>query len=199
MSLERLSRKAASESLRALGAHLDEDDRFDALAVHLLGVGVRAWGEHDVERAGGVSRETFAFRRMRGWRSGSFTNGPTIDWIRSTVCDSRFEPTSSTSVTASGEVPEVEVLDGRDFDAAVLEASAGLSTPALWALHHVARPRAEGLPLRVVADRLGMSVGETRARLERLRDELGMPARAWELAADLSRVDLDATRVGWAA
>jgi hypothetical protein len=197
--LERLSRKAAADSLAAIGGHVREDDRFDALAVSLLGVGVRAWLEHDVGLAGGVSRETFAFRMMRGWRGGSFSNGPTIDWIRSSVRDSRFEPDVVTVLTHDGVVPEVATEGLGDFDGAVLDVSAGLSTRALWTLHHVARPRAEGDPLVVVARGLDMAVAEAGALLEALRVELGDAARARRARGDVSVVDVDPARVGVAA
>lgn len=151
--LEKLSRKAANDSLRAHGAHLS-DDQFDHLAVHLLTVGLRAYDEFDAELAGGVSRETYAFRAMRGYRQGRFTEGPYIDWLRTHIRDSRFEPEGSVSVTELGELPERETHEVPALEEVVEHYAAGLSGRDAWTLRHVATALASGFTLAEVVDGL---------------------------------------------
>lgn len=171
--LEKLSRKAANDSLGARGGHLAED-QFDSLAVHLLGIGVRAFERFDsaltVSDRDGFS---FAYRSMRGYRQGLFTEGPYIDWLRANIRDSRFEPEGETSVTQTGELPERPALDQESFERAVEDASAALSSRALWTLHHVMRPIAtQGRSRVAVALDLAIPLGEVFDRLEELESEL---------------------------
>ena len=102
------------------------------------------------------------------------TEGPYIDWMRTHVRDARFDPEMSTSVTETGELPEEPdgVLAGGTFDEAVLDVSWGLSTRALWTLHHLARPIAQGRPRAVVAGELGIEVREALELLLELETEL---------------------------
>jgi hypothetical protein len=173
LSLEALSRKAANDSLQAKGGHL-ADDQFDSLAVHMLEIGARAFGRFDPELT--VSDRdgfSFAYRAMRGYRGGRFTEGPYIDWLRSNVRDSRFEPEGSTSVTETGELPERPALDPESFERAVEDASASLSSRALWTLHHVMRPIAtEGKSRVLVALEVGIPLAEVFDRLDELESEL---------------------------
>lgn len=151
--LEKLSRKAANDSLGAYGAHLAED-QFDSLAVHLLSIGVRAFERYDVALAGGVSRETQAFRAMRGYRKGSFTDGPYKDWLRTHVRDLRFEPRGSTAVTESGELPESGAPEKLELDTIVEQYAIGLADRDAWTLRHVAVALAGGFTLRQVVEGL---------------------------------------------
>lgn len=151
--LEKLSRKAANDSLRAHGAHLSED-QFDSLAMHLLRLGLRAWERYDVEMAGGVSRETHSFRAMRGYRLGSFTDGPYVDWLRTHIRDSRFEPEGSVSVTEFGDLPEGEPHEQHELEEIAEHYAGGLSERDAWTLRHVATAIASGLTLRDVVEGL---------------------------------------------
>lgn len=151
--LEKLSRKAANDSLRARGAHL-ADDQFDSLAVHLLALGVRAYERYDVALAGGVARETYAFRAMRGYRQGKFTEGPYFDWLRTHVRDSRFEPAGSVSVTELGTMPETEAHDEMRVELVLEQYAAGLSERDSWTLRHVATAIASGYTMAEVVERL---------------------------------------------
>jgi hypothetical protein len=171
--LEKLSRKAANDSLGSHGAHLAED-QFDSLAVHLLSLGVRAWKRYDVELAGGVSQETHAFRAMRGYRQGLFTDGPYVDWLRTHVRDLRFEPKGSISVTELGELPESVALEAAEIETVIAHYALGLAEREAWTLRHVATALAGGYTLtRVVegllsdlADALAPQLpDETRSRL----------------------------------
>jgi len=151
--LEKLSRKAANDSLRTHGAHLAED-QFDSLAVHLLGLGVRAFERYDVSLAGGVSRETHSFRAMRGYRQGRFTEGPYVDWLRTHIRDSRFEPSGSVSVTELGELPESAALEESALETIVEHYAVGLGARDAWTLRHVATAIASGYTLVEVIEGL---------------------------------------------
>jgi hypothetical protein len=167
--LEKLSRKAANDSLRTHGAHLS-DDQFDSLAVHLLALGLRAYERYDVSLAGGVSRETHSFRAMRGYRQGRFTEGPYVDWLRTHIRDSRFEPAGSSQVTETGTLPEHEVYEEPRLEHIVESYAAGLSDREAWTLRHVASAIATGNTLLEVvegllgdlADALSPLVGDQR-------------------------------------
>lgn len=153
--LEKLSRKAAYDSLRAHAGYL-ADDQLDSLAIYLLGLGIRAWERYDERLAGGISRETHAYRAMRGYHKGRCTDGPYIDWLRTHVRDSRFEPEGSVAVTESGELPEGSFeLDEKLEVEAVVESYAGLLPEReAWTLRHVATALARGSTLAEVVDEL---------------------------------------------
>lgn len=178
MRLERLSRRAAHDALRAHGAHLP-DDQFDALAVHLLGIGVQAYASYDPDLASGVSRETYTYRAMRGYRrGGSLTDGPYIDWLRRHVRDSRFEPERVVALSDDGTLPEPVVEDVEpELETIVEQYAGGLSERDAWTLRHVAAAIAHGLTLvevvegllRDLADAIGPQIGRSRG----LQPDLG--------------------------
>lgn len=172
VTLDKLSRKAADDSMRAHGGHVTEDDRFDSLAMHLLETGVRAWRTYDTALAGGVSRETHAYRKMRGWRAGNFTNGPYIDWVRRTVRDSRFEPDIRTVLTTDGTLPDIETEHDDTLDA-VIAGLTHLGSMARWALTNIARPMAEhDRTIAEAARNARVSVAFAEVAMATLADEL---------------------------
>jgi hypothetical protein len=175
--LERLSRKAAHDSLSAHGGHLS-DDQFDSLAVHLLEIGVKAFCRYDVSAAGGISPETYAYRRMRGYRRGRITDGPYIDWLRTHVRDSRFEPASATMLTELGDLPELAFGAEPELEDVVEHLAGGLAEREAWTLRHVAAAIAQGVTLIEVveglladlADALGPALGLSRRSTISARD-----------------------------
>src|SRR5262245_58948630 len=95
LSLEALARRGAYDSMGKKGAPRDglSEDQFDSLSCHLLGIGIRAFRAYDRELS--ISEgDAFnhAYRSMRGYSGGHFTEGPYIDWLRTNIRDSRFEP-----------------------------------------------------------------------------------------------------------
>lgn len=154
VSLEAMSRKAANDSLSAKGGHL-ADDQFDSLAVHLLGIGIRAFERFDeTQTMSDRDGFSFAYRAMRGYRDGRFTEGPYVDWLRTSVRDSRFEPDAVTAVTETGELPERHEIDAQALEAVVEHYAGGLPEREAWTLRHVATAIAEGLTLVEVCNRL---------------------------------------------
>lgn len=188
MSLEALARKAADDSMGVKGAPRDGigEDQFDALACDLLRIGIRAFHAFDREltvSAGDAFNH--AYRSMRGYRGGSFTEGPYIDWLRTNIRDDRFEPKASTSVTATGELPDGAVTPHQSFDELVSEVSARLSTRSLDALYRFGRPIVEdGMRVREVAEEHDVAPEYVRGRLAELGRELGV-------APDADAADLD--------
>jgi hypothetical protein len=180
VSLEKLARQAAYDSMDAKSAPRDGigEDQFDALSCHLLGVGIRAFNSFDGSLT--VSEgDAFnhAYRSMRGYRSGRMTEGPYIDWLRTNVRDSRFEPEGSTSVTVTGELPESEMYEESALEVVAEQYAGGLSERDAWTLRHVATALATGLTLREVVQGL----------LGDLADALApqLPERAVTLSPDL--------------
>lgn len=155
VSLEALSRRAANDALRRFGQHLP-DDQFDALACHLLDKrGVPAFRRYDPERSlSHGDAFNYAYRQMRGWRAGSFTDGPTKDWMRTNLHDRRFEPEVYASVTETGDLPERHKLDAQAIQDVAEHYAGGLPEREAWTLRHVASAVAEGLTLVEVCDRL---------------------------------------------
>lgn len=153
LRLEKLSRSAALDSMSAKGGYL-ADDQFDALAASLLEIGVRAFERYDPELAGGVAQETYAYRAMRGYRGGQLTEGPYTDWLRTNVRDSRFEPDMVTSLTDTGDLPELEEAERMAIDDLVERHARGLNERDAWTLRHVAAALAGGLRLEEVIEGL---------------------------------------------
>lgn len=173
ITLERLSRKAASESLRAHRAHLDEDDRFDDLAIHLLETGIRAWHRFNPTGYPDVARETYAYRAMRGHRAGTFTDGPYLDWMRRTVRDSRFEPDIVTSLTTDGDLPENACTETESVRAVAWALARGLDPYNAWTLLELVVPMVEdGIGIADAADHAGLTLCEALDRIDALSFQL---------------------------
>lgn len=174
ITLERLSRKAAVESLRAHRAHLDDDDdRFDALAIHLLEIGVRAWHRFDPHGYPDVARETYAYRAMRGHRAGTFTDGPYLDWLRRTVRDHRFEPDVVTSLSSEGDLPETPVHETETVRAYAWTIARNLDPYNARTLLELVVPMIEDdLGHREAAERAGLTPGEAHDRIDSLARQL---------------------------
>lgn len=161
--LERLSRDAAQESLSARGGYLT-DDQFDSLAMHLLELGIRAFERYDVElatftdpRSGEtsvMSRDVYAYRMMRGYRHGRLTEGPYVDWLRTHIRDSRFEPEGSVALTELGVLPESEAHEESELEAVIEHYAGGLSDREVWTLRHVAAAIASGHTFHEVVEGL---------------------------------------------
>lgn len=198
ITLERLSRKAAHESLRAHRAHLDEDDRFDDLAIHLLETGIRAWHRYDPTGYPDVARETYAYRAMRGHRAGTFTDGPYLDWMRRTVRDNRFEPDIVTSLTTDGELPETHAVETETVRAVAWSIARTLDPYNAQTLLELVVPMVEdGIGIADAADHAGFTIGEARDRLDSLAHQLPdlRPVRRLTPAPALTTIFTDALRL----
>jgi len=160
--LEKLSRKAANDALQAHGGHLSED-QFDSLAMHVLGLGVRAYEAYDEALSGGVGRDTYAFRAMRGYRYGSFTDGPYVDWLRTNIRDSRFEPEGSISLTELGDLPERMSEHEHAPEEVAEHYAVGLSERDAWTLRHVAVALAGGHTMQQVIETLLVDLADALA------------------------------------
>jgi hypothetical protein len=91
---------------------------------------------------------------MRGYRDGRFTDGPYVDWLRTNVRDSRFEPEAVASVTDTGELPDNPSPEADAIDAVIESLAGGLSERSAWTLRHVASALAGGLTLDEVCEGL---------------------------------------------
>lgn len=177
-SLEALAQKAVVDSMAVKGAPRDGigEDQLDALACHLLRIGIRAFHAFDREltvSAGDAFNH--AYRSMRGYRGGAFTEGPYIDWLRSSIRDSRFEPDGTTSVTATGELPDGGFTPPKSFDELASEVSSRLTTRTLDALYRFGRPIVEdGMRIREIAIEHDVAPAYVRERLAELGAELGL-------------------------
>lgn len=188
LTLEALSRRAAEHSLAATGSHIDEDDRADSLALHLLEAGIRAWERFDPDVYADVRRETYAYRAMRGYRGGTFTEGPAIDWLRRTVRDRRFEPEVSTVLTADGSIPELDTIENDPSLRFALRTVGGrLSERSRETLERLVAPVVleDGVTLPEAAKRAGIPLADAVPRIAELRDEL--------VAAGFRILELDQT------
>jgi hypothetical protein len=105
---------------------------------------------------------------MRGYRKGRFTEGPYVDWLRTHIRDSRFEPIGSAQVTETGVLPEHESYEEPGLEHVVESYARGLSERGAWTLRYVATALASGVHLVEViegllsdlADELSPFVGE---------------------------------------
>lgn len=146
--LTKICRKAIVDYYAETGGSLGGDRLEDAIAF----VRERVLGElgiYDRALAGGVSPETFTYRRAR-FR--------VVDWLRSKAeglefGDARSGSQGRVTLTATGELDTSGAADDR-VEWAVERLAVGLSERSRWTLRHVASAAAEGLTMREVLDGL---------------------------------------------
>lgn len=146
--LTKIVRKAVVDYYAESGGSLGGDRLEDAVAF----VRERMFGEigrYDAALAGGVSVETWVYRRSKP---------RTIDWLRSKgegleFGDARSGSQGRIGLTADGEL-QVAREEDDSVDAAVERLAVGLSERSRWTLRHVASAAAEGLTMAEVIDGL---------------------------------------------
>lgn len=159
--LEKLARKALHDHCRQRGIILDTD-RIEEALDHLLRVGERWAFDYNSALANGQSFATSCYRRM--------IRRPT-DYLRARHGDERRG--TPIHEVATDVMPDSATDDDQTFDRAIDDVSGGLSSGALWTLHHIGRPIAEeGMPLVLIARREELTVETCRRLLEDLREEL---------------------------
>jgi hypothetical protein len=158
--LEKLAKRALNDAKRQRKSRLDEG-RDRAAIDYLFDVGLVWAYRYDEAKANGVSFATSVYRRM-------VMRYP--DYLRYGDCAG--DPRLGTPLTLVfvDEMPDGATIDKESFRQLVEQVSGGLSTGALWTLANIAEPRAvEGLRLREIADRHGLTL----AQAERLLAQLG--------------------------
>lgn len=146
--LTKIIRKAIVDYYAEAGGSLGGDRLDDAVSFvqeRLLG----ELGSYDPALAGGVSPETFTYRRAK-FR--------VTDWLRSRsegldFGDARSGSQGRVSLTSDGEL-EVGRAQDDSVDETVERLAVGLSERSRWTLRHVASAAAQGLTIAEVIDGL---------------------------------------------
>lgn len=167
--LTKIVRKAVVDYYAESGGSLGGDRLEDAIAFVRERLLAGELAKYDPALAGGVSPETFTYRRAR-FR--------VTDWLRSKgegleFGDARSGAQGRVSLTSDGEL-EVAQGPSDSVDEAVERLAAGLSERSRWTLRHVASAAAEGMTIAEVVEGLMRDLAdELRPQLpEELQEQL---------------------------
>ena len=164
--LTKLVRRAVMDSYAESGGSLGGERLEDCVAF----VRERLLGElatYDRAKAGGVSVETFTYRRAR-FR--------VVDWLRSKgegleFGDARSGSQGRVTLTGDGEVETAaSTSPAEELEWVVEQLAVGLSDRDRWTLRHLATAAAEGVSFEAVAEGLMLDLAD--ALRPQLPDEL---------------------------
>lgn len=173
--LTKLVRRAVMDYYAEQGGSLGGERLEDCVAF----VRERLLGElasYDREKAGGVSVETFTYRRAR-FR--------VVDWLRTKsegleFGDARSGSQGRVTLTSDGEVDVAAQSPADELEWAVEQLAVGLSERSRWTLRHLATAAVDGQPLETVIEGLMLDLAdELRPQLpDELRRQLGAKGAA---------------------